>query len=62
MDTDTPESAYVTPREAAKLLPVGTKTLSRLADGGQIRYFRLGERGHRRYLREDVEKLAGRAS
>ncbi|WP_168203737.1 helix-turn-helix domain-containing protein [Humibacter ginsenosidimutans] len=62
MDTDTPSSAYLTPGEATKLLPVGTKTLSRLAETGQIRFIRLGERGHRRYLREDVEKIAGRAS
>lgn len=48
---------YISPGAAAKLLPVSVKTLSRMADDGTIRSIRL-PKGHRRYLRADVLRLA----
>lgn len=47
----------MTPAEVSTLLRVHTRTLARWADAGKLDFIEtLG--GHRRYLREQVEKLA----
>jgi excisionase family DNA binding protein len=51
------ESEYLTAGEAAKLLMVSPKTVTRWADGGRIPHaVTLG--GHRRFRREDIVRLA----
>lgn len=49
---------FVTPMEAAALLGVTTRTVSRWVDEGRIEraYVTLG--GHRRYRRKDIEEAA----
>ena len=54
------QSEYITPGEAARMVFLSTKTLSRLADEGKIASIRPGK--HRRYRRTDVEALAGGAA
>jgi len=48
---------WITPGEASDLLGVSPKTLTRMADIGEIRSRRLPS-GHRRYLRSSVDDLA----
>jgi excisionase family DNA binding protein len=50
---------WISPAAAAALLGVTPKTVSRLADAGEIRAIRPG--AHRRYLRSDVEAKAATA-
>lgn len=51
--------AYLRAAEAAALLHVSPKTISRWARDGKLGHVvTLG--GHRRYLRDDIEGLAGR--
>jgi putative resolvase len=51
------ETDWINPADAAAMLGVSTKTLTRLASDGDIRARRLPS-GHRRYLRSSVEDLA----
>lgn len=43
--------------EAADLIHVHINTIRRWADSGIIKSFRVGARGDRRFIREDVQKL-----
>lgn len=53
-------SEYMSPGEAGALLHVHTRTISRMADRGEIRTIRVGS-GHRRYKREDVLRFLDQA-
>jgi excisionase family DNA binding protein len=54
-----PGQAYLRAAQAAALLHVSPKTISRWARDGKLGHVvTLG--GHRRYLRDDIEGLAGR--
>ena len=58
VDQDTAENSdeYLTPRDAARMLSVSGRTVSRWADQGRISHIvTLG--GHRRFRRADVERL-----
>ena len=57
--TDTAD--YILPGVAAAKLGVAVYTLSRWADAGQLRAVTLPS-GHRRYSREDVERIANEGS
>lgn len=46
----------LTTKEVSKVLSVSESTVKRYADSGLIEYIRIGESGHRRYLKESVEK------
>lgn len=51
--------SYLRAAEAAAILHVSPKTISRWARDGKLGHVvTLG--GHRRYLRDDIERLAGR--
>ena len=51
------ESEYLTAGEAAKLLMVSPKTVTRWADAGRIAHaVTLG--GHRRFRRDEIAKIA----
>lgn len=53
------KSEYLTPGEAAEVLHVSPKTISRWANRGLLPYLvTLG--GHRRFRREDIEAVARR--
>lgn len=56
-----PASAWVTPAEAAAALGVTTKTVSRLADRGEIRAIRPGGT-QRRYAADDIEAILARSA
>jgi excisionase family DNA binding protein len=47
----------LTAAQAAELLEVDPRTVSRLADIGKLPAIRLSEKSPRRYRREDVERL-----
>jgi excisionase family DNA binding protein len=51
------EGQFMPIREAARLLCVHANTLRRWGDRGIIRAYRLGDSGHRRFLRQDVVNL-----
>jgi excisionase family DNA binding protein len=52
------QPSYLRAAQAAELLHVSPKTISRWARDGKLGHVvTLG--GHRRYLREDIERLAG---
>ena len=54
-----PEDEYLSPAEAARVLHVSPKTVSRWASHGWLPcVVTLG--GHRRFRREDVEEIARR--
>lgn len=50
------EVPYLRPGEAARALSLHTRTLTRMAEKGQIQSITLPS-GHRRYLAADVSKL-----
>lgn len=50
------EAAYMTPAEACALLRISERTLWRYQEDGHISAVRLPS-GHRRFRREDVERL-----
>jgi excisionase family DNA binding protein len=50
---------WLQPSEAAAALGVTTKTVSRLADSGEIRSIRPGGK-HRRYAAADIEAILAR--
>lgn len=57
------EERYLKPREVASWLGIHVNTVKRLGDSGDIREFRVGKRGDRRYRPEDVnEYLVRRAA
>ena len=53
-----PVTPYLQPNEAARLLGASTKTVSRWADVGWLPCL-VTMGGHCRFLRADVEELAG---
>lgn len=52
------DSEYLSPGEAADLLGVSTRTLTRWADEGHVQAIRVGPNGHRRYTRASVLALS----
>ena len=55
MASDEGDDEYLTPRDAARILCVSGRTVSRWADQGRLPHIvTLG--GHRRFRRSDVEK------
>lgn len=46
--------SMLTPKEVATWLGVHVNTVKRLGDRGQLQFFRIGERGDRRYRPEDI--------
>lgn len=54
--TSDSEAEYISPGEASRIAFVTPKTLTRLANRGELRTKKLSS-GHRRYHREDVEAL-----
>lgn len=48
----------LTPRDAAQILAVGTRTLSKWADQGKLRCVRVGTNGHRRYPADAVRAIS----
>ncbi|MCL6422904.1 BldC family transcriptional regulator [Brachybacterium sp. JHP9] len=61
MDSGTTYSALLTPAEVARLFRVDPKTVTRWAMSGKLSPLRtLG--GHRRYRREEVERLLAESS
>jgi len=52
----------MTPREVARMLHVHINTLRRWSDQDVIRAYRIGSRGDRRYIREDVTQFLSRLS
>ena len=59
--TDTNGADFYRPLEAARLLGVTMKTMSRYADRGLIQYRSLPS-GHRRYLKADVDAVRERVT
>lgn len=51
------KSERIAPREVAKILGVSTRTVSRMADAGELHAIPLPS-GHRRYVRAEIEALA----
>ena len=49
--------AFLTTRQAARVLNVHENTVRRWADGGIIKTYRLGSRGDRRYRIRDIKQL-----
>ena len=47
---------YQTTKEVAKLLSISESTVKRYADKGLIRYIRIGNSGHRRYIKKSIEE------
>lgn len=48
---------WIAPAEARRILYVPTKTLAHWASEGVISYIQSQSRGHRRYLREELEVI-----
>ena len=48
------KSALMTPKEAAEALYIHINTLRRWANEGIIRQYRIGPRGDRRFIRQDI--------
>lgn len=53
----TQESKLITIREAAEVLGVHPETLRRWDNEGKLKAVRIGELGHRKYNKEEIEKL-----
>ena len=51
------DEAKLKPAEAAEVLRVSTRTLTRMADRGELSIIKLPS-GHNRYLRSEIELLA----
>lgn len=49
---------FLSIREVAEFLGVHQETLRRWDREGKLRSVRIGERGHRKYKKEDIEKLS----
>lgn len=52
---DRPTSPLLTLKEASRYLNVNPRTLARWSDEGMIASYRVGDRGDRRFDREEVE-------
>lgn len=48
---------FLTIREVSDLLGVHFETLRRWDREGKLKSVRIGERGHRKYKKDDIEKL-----
>lgn len=59
-ETNLDTSDLLRPAEAALLLGIHTKTLTRMAQAGSIKSVLLPS-GHRRYVREDIDALRATA-
>lgn len=57
--TEQAESEYLRPGDAARRLSLHPRTLTRMAERGQIRSITLPS-GHRRYASEDIDALLER--
>lgn len=55
------QDEWLTPGDAAAVLGVGVRTLSRLADAGEVRAIRPNG-GHRRYSEASLEALLARTA
>lgn len=56
MPTDTPKT-FLTVGQVAALFEVSPRTIRDWAENGHLPSLRVGSRGHRRFRREDVEKV-----
>jgi excisionase family DNA binding protein len=52
-------SGLISIKEAAKLMAVHQATLRRWDKEGKLKAVRIGQRGHRKYKKNDLEKLMG---
>lgn len=52
-------STMITTAEAAQLLHVHTNTIRRWGDKGVVKSYRIGPRGDRRFIVEDIISLLG---
>lgn len=50
-------SAMITTAEAAQLLHIHTNTVRRWSDQGVVKSYRIGPRGDRRFIPEDIIRL-----
>ena len=50
-------SATITTAEAAQLLHMHTNTVRRWSDKGVVKSYRIGPRGDRRFISEDIIRL-----
>jgi excisionase family DNA binding protein len=57
-----PEDTFLKPREVADWLGIHVNTVKRLGDSGEMKFFRIGKRGDRRYRAEDVNEYLVRRS
>jgi excisionase family DNA binding protein len=48
---------WYTVEEAAEYLKVSKRTIYKLTDDGRLSTFRIGEKRHRRFRREDLDKV-----
>lgn len=53
----TQETRLITIREAAEMLGVHLETLRRWDNDGKLKSVRVGEFGHRKYRKADIEKI-----
>ncbi len=51
---DSQFESMLTARQVADFLHVSVSTVRRWSDKGMLKFYRIGSRGDRRYLREDV--------
>lgn len=59
--TTSPAPDYLTPGQAAALAHVTPRTIHRYGSAGRLTFVTLPS-GHRRYVREDVERLLSRTA
>ena len=52
-------SGMLTTRQVASFLQVSICTVRRWGDHGLLKYYRIGNRGDRRYLLRDVQSFVG---
>ena len=51
---ESPPEMMLTIRQVASFLHISLSTVRRWSDKGMLRFYRIGPRGDRRYLRDDV--------
>jgi excisionase family DNA binding protein len=54
------EEIFLTARQIADLLQVHVTTVRRWSRSGELISYRLGNRGHRRYMAKDVDVFLGK--
>ena len=59
---ETPIERMLTARQVADFLQVSICTVRRWSDKGMLRFYRIGSRGDRRYLHEDVLQFLNKSS